>query len=113
MKKSGKKKRSIHKAKVDLRLYKNLTERADYDRRFKEQNGGCAICGRPPKSKRLARDHSHTSGKCRGLLCYPCNKFLVGFIERFKIRPEAIVWYLQKFDPNNPLLVRRPGVKVK
>lgn len=44
------------------------------------QEGCCAVCGRPESdfSRRLAVDHSHVSGKVRGLLCFVCNKFLVG-----------------------------------
>ena len=35
----------------------------------------CGICGSPPKSRRLDRDHEHKGdGKPRGLLCaFPCN----------------------------------------
>lgn len=33
---------------------------ADYDRMLKKQNGGCWICGKPPKeNKRLHVDHCH------------------------------------------------------
>ena len=62
------KSKKAKKAKVDLRLYRNLTEDEDYKRRFKDQNGGCAICGRPPRNRKLARDHNHTTGRARGLL---------------------------------------------
>ena len=41
-------------------------------------DGGCWICGRLPKNRRLATDHDHKTGRVRGLLCYPCNRFLVG-----------------------------------
>lgn len=42
------------------------------------QGGRCAICGNRPKKKRLAVDHSHTSGEVRGLLCSKCNHELLG-----------------------------------
>ena len=32
----------------------------DYERMLKEQKGVCAICGRPPKNRRLAVDHDHS-----------------------------------------------------
>lgn len=38
------------------------------------QDGRCAICGYVPESKPwLCKDHDHTTGLIRGLLCYPCN----------------------------------------
>ena len=43
---------------------------------FTAQNGTCAICGRPPRGKRLAVDHNHNTGKIRKLLCGPCNTAL-------------------------------------
>ncbi len=56
--------------------------------KWRNWRGGCAICGRPPKSYRLSVDHDHTCcptdiscGRCvRGLLCAPCNRAL-GWVE--------------------------------
>lgn len=47
---------------------------------FKKQKGCCAICGKHQREfkRRLSLDHSHKSGQLRGLLCYRCNKFIVG-----------------------------------
>jgi hypothetical protein len=36
----------------------------------------CWICGQPPKTRKLAVDHSHKTGLIRGLLCYNCNRAL-------------------------------------
>ncbi len=54
----------------------------DYDAILREQDGKCAICRKPPKpGKSLAVDHAHRegrSGPVRGLLCFFCNKRLIG-----------------------------------
>ncbi len=52
-------------------------ERAEF---FEKQKGCCAICGKHQSQfkMRLALDHNHRTGKLRGLLCYRCNKFIVG-----------------------------------
>ena len=52
----------------------------EYDQMFEQQGGVCAICGEPQLGKRLSVDHSHTTGKVRGLLCYICNTRL-GILE--------------------------------
>lgn len=40
----------------------------------------CAICKKPGShfKKRLAVDHNHKTNKIRGLLCFRCNKFILG-----------------------------------
>ena len=51
---------------------------ADYEKILKSQGGRCAICGRLPRTRRLNVDHDHKTGKVRGLLCYTCNKKVIG-----------------------------------
>ena len=48
---------------------------AEYERKFREQAGLCAICCKPEpiNGRRLADDHDHETGKRRGLLCSLCN----------------------------------------
>ena len=36
----------------------------------------CGICGRPPGTRKLDRDHDHRTGKMRGVLCHRCNRAL-------------------------------------
>jgi hypothetical protein len=56
----------------------NLTP-DEYDLILDHQGGVCAICGRPPKpGKRLAVDHDHKTGFVRGLLCFLCNRRVLG-----------------------------------
>lgn len=58
----------------------------EYDRLFQAQGGVCAICGFPPKTKRLNLDHDHKTMEIRGLLCFPCNHGL-GY---FRDSPERL-----------------------
>ena len=62
-----------------------------YDKLFENQNGVCAICGKPEKAKskygfvrRLAVDHNHKTGKIRSLLCGTCNQDLGVYENRKK-----------------------------
>lgn len=44
------------------------------------QNGKCGICKKDETlfKNRLSVDHNHKTGLVRGLLCFRCNKFIVG-----------------------------------
>lgn len=51
-----------------------------YDALLAKQEGGCAICGRPPRRDiALHVDHEHGTGRIRGLLCFRCNNALGDF----------------------------------
>jgi hypothetical protein len=56
----------------------------EYNRKLKAQDHRCAICKKHKSefSYSLHVDHSHKTGKIRGLLCYYCNKFRVGRHDR-------------------------------
>lgn len=55
---------------ITLQQYKTILAR---------QSGTCAICGKRPKpASNLHVDHDHKSGIVRGLLCWYCNRRLVG-----------------------------------
>lgn len=67
----------------------------DYDKILKYQNGGCAVCHRTPRDRRLAVDHDHSTGLIRGLLCPMCNRVSGLFgdgIERFKKLVEYLTY---------------------
>jgi hypothetical protein len=55
----------------------NITE-AEYEKILKHQDGVCYICGQKPTKRRLAVDHDHVTGVVRGLLCFRCNKYVIG-----------------------------------
>lgn len=58
----------------------------DHTKMLSEQNGVCAICGKPdPLSQALAVDHDHETGVVRGLLCSHCNKGLGLFRENAEL----------------------------
>ncbi len=64
--------------KAKLKKY-GLTEE-QYQEMLDKSGNKCWICGNPPKQggKALHIDHSHKSGKVRGLLCWFCNMRLIG-----------------------------------
>lgn len=58
----------------------------------------CAICKKPRSAfkKSLSVDHNHKTSKVRGLLCYRCNKFLVG--RQTLETANKLLEYLTKYD---------------
>jgi hypothetical protein len=55
--------------------------RKHYDALLKLQLGGCAICGRPPKKRKLDMDHDHRTMEVRGLLCVRCNRAIPSWMD--------------------------------
>ena len=67
----------------------------EYVSMFNAQNGCCAICDKQTAlnakgSARLAVDHSHKTGKVRGLLCMECNQALGKFKDSTEILRKAL-----------------------
>lgn len=76
--KNNRDKMSGYYRKHDLKRHYGMTPEV-YAALFDAQGGVCSICSKPPeddKKRRLVVDHSHTSGKVRGLLCICCNRSL-------------------------------------
>lgn len=50
-----------------------------YKAMLAEQAGVCFVCGGKPKPGRnLHVDHDHKTGAVRGVLCWRCNKHMIG-----------------------------------
>jgi Recombination endonuclease VII len=85
-----------HQQKRDYQLRKYGINSQQYDVMFKNQNGMCAICGRPPKNRRLNVDHCHKTGRIRGLLCWRCNRGLGFFWNDDPVLMKKAIEYLTK-----------------
>lgn len=92
----------VERARVDRlkRVYGLTSEQ--YWEKFADQNGVCAMCGKPEtvRNRRgtihsLSVDHCHKTGRVRGLLCTKCNKF-VGIVEKHGAAVDA---YLRRWTP--------------
>lgn len=100
--KSGKKYRLENKEKIKQRDWKynlkkyNLTENEYYEI-LNNQNGCCKICktNQIDLNTPLHIDHSHETGKIRGLLCNKCNQGLGLFNDDILLLTESIK-YLQE-----------------
>lgn len=96
---------------ADLKKHFGVTL-AEYEALFASQNGVCAICLQPERSKAadggpraMPVDHCHKSGKVRGLLCTACNRGL-GMFGDSEATLLAAINYLKKsnklVDPSVP-----------
>lgn len=77
-----------------------ITEK-DYNILLKKNNGGCWICGRKPKKRRLCVDHNHKTGQVRGLLCYKCNYGLPWFNDDPELLMKANKYLTHESQENN------------
>lgn len=77
----------------------NITE-LQYEQMHQRQDGRCRICNSKETYKRLAVDHSHKTGKVRGLLCEDCNLGLGKFKDDIALLKIAIQ-YLIHGEENN------------
>ncbi len=87
--KNNKEKNTLIKRKSQLKTIFGISLET-YQEMLSNQNGACAICGKPETSlsvwntsKVLSVDHDHKTGKVRGLLCGKCN-LLLGIYESRK-----------------------------
>ena|SRR6266446_4679519 len=79
-----------------LRSNFGITEE-QYGKMLALQKGQCAICSLPPRSRRLAVEHDHKTGRVRGLACHFCNRYRIGNNNLYTAR--RLVGYLESdFD---------------
>ena len=76
-----------------------------YEETLAKQNGVCAICKQEEfsvirnKKIKLSVDHSHESGKIRGLLCTKCNRGLGLFKDSKELLINAIKYLGEQEEP--------------
>lgn len=72
----------------------------EYDRLLTNQNESCKICGNrfdlTDQNRRPHIDHSHKTGKIRGILCFKCNTALGKFNDDSDLLRTA-AWYLDTY----------------
>jgi hypothetical protein len=70
----------------------------EYNIKFAEQYGKCAICGKHQTEfkEALAIDHDHITGNIRGLICRKCNLGIGNFNDSIENLKSAIS-YLEKY----------------
>ena len=87
----------------DLKKYYGLSF-TEYQSILDSQKGVCAICGNTEQAtknyslekRNLAVDHSHTTGKVRGLLCTHCNQGIGNFRENVDFLAKAISYLVNQ-----------------
>lgn len=87
---------ALYKREVHFLRSYGITSQ-EFNAMLVKQEGKCAICGSQGSGKesdRLVVDHCHTTGKVRGLLCWPCNIGIGMFKDRKDIL-NTVISYLQ------------------
>lgn len=81
----------------------------EYEEKFAFQDGMCAVCKKPlklftfeakTKLETAHIDHSHTTGKIRGLLCSKCNSGLGLFQDSVVVLRNAVN-YLEEYSKDD------------
>lgn len=87
-----------HNRRMKLRKAYGVTPE-QFEAMLTSQSGRCAICGTSAPNgpgKRFMVDHSHKTGKVRGLLCCNCN-FVIGHcLENIETLKKAVTYLEEK-----------------
>lgn len=70
----------------------------DYELLATQQGNVCAICAK--RASPLCVDHSHSTGRVRGLLCIRCNSQVLGVLEN-----EVLVQRAKQYLDNPPAMI--------
>lgn len=90
----------------DYRKFKHLHQtygisRQEYMKLLESQDSRCKICGLKETdiyNSKLHVDHSHTTGKIRGLLCRACNHGVGNFNDSTELLAKAITYLENIYD---------------
>jgi hypothetical protein len=87
-----KEKRNESGSKYDHYKKRYGISRENLNEMLKERNYKCDICGNESDHRydKLCVDHSHTTGKVRGLLCFSCNVMIGQSKENIDVLKNAI-----------------------
>lgn len=89
--KSNPEKRRVNSHRHKMKSQYGLTPE-DVARMTEDQNGKCLIC---EMERKLVVDHSHISGKVRGLLCRQCNSGIGQLQDSAAIMRRAIEYVIK------------------
>lgn len=101
---------SYQRLRAAGRLLSNLISDEKYAAMLAAQNGRCALCGLPERTKanngsgeirRLAVDHDHRTGRVRALLCAHCNS-AIGHLRDDPNLARAVAAYLDYHAEADP-----------
>jgi hypothetical protein len=89
-----------------IRWRKKGVDATRYQEMLREQNGVCAICGKPErapdkasgKTRDMAIDHNHETGAIRQLLCSNCNRALGLFCDDPALLDAAMAYLHKHID---------------
>lgn len=97
------KKRCPDKARILAVKYKYGLDWKEFEALFHQFEGKCAICDKPlsmlahPEKETAYVDHSHVTGKNRGILCRVCNVGL-GHFRDSRLHLQRALKYLDTYD---------------
>jgi hypothetical protein len=75
--------------------------RKEIEKKKRDQNFQCAICGKKKESDELVQDHCHITNQLRAILCRGCNS-AIGLLDEKLVNFERSIQYLSQSPPVIP-----------